>query len=216
MFGVLLFLLLSHEGGSGTAVVAVGDVHGGNLLVEDVDELGNGGFVVNDPEAVAEAVFLGDEVVDGFLGGDASHNLVDAGDGGIGEEDGLHVGIGDADVFHAVLLLVLTGELVFFDDLVHVVLAVGAGHDAILPFGVGILGVHALGVDVEFLLFVLDQPAEVFEQVVVLDHLEVHFGRVLVGAFGQVDFSLGHVQQAVGVALAFNAGFFGIQYVVGT
>ena len=39
---------------------------------------------------------------------------------------------------------------------------------------------------------------------------------MLVGAFGEVDFSLGDVQQAVGVALAFDAGFFGIQYVVGT
>ena len=188
----------------------------GNLLVEDVDEFGDSGLVVDDPEAVAEAVFLGDEVIDGLLGGDTSHNLVDAGDGGIGEEDGLHIGVGDADVFHAVLFLVLAGELVFLDDLVDVVLAVGAGDDAVLPFGVGGGGVHALGVDVEFLFLILDQPAEVFEQVVVLHHLEIDFGRVFVGAFGEVDFSLGDVKQAVGVALAFNAGFFGIQYVVGT
>ena len=197
-------------------MVAVGDIHGGNLFVEDVNELGDGGFVVDNPEAVAEAVFLGDEVIDRLLGGDTSHNFVDACDGGIGEEDGLHIGVGDADVFHAVLFLVLAGELVFLDDLVDVVLAVGAGDDAVLPFGVGGGGVHALGVDVEFLFFILDQPAEVFEQVVVLHHLEIDFGRVFVGAFGEVDFSLGDVEQAVGVALAFNAGFFGIQYVVGT
>ena len=175
-------------------MVAVGDIHGGNLLVEDVDELSDGLLVVDDPEAVAEAVFLGNEVVDGLLGGDAGHDLVDAGDGGIGEEDRLHVGVGDADVFHAVLFLVLAGELVFLDDLVDIVLAVGAGHDAILPLGVLVLGVHALGVDVEFLLFILHQPAEVLEQVVVFDDLEVHFGRVLVGAFGEVDLSLGDVQ----------------------
>ena len=165
---------------------------------------------------MAEAVFLGDEVIDGLLGGDTGHNLVDAGDGGIGEEDGLHVGVGDADVLHAVLFLVLAGELVFLDDLVHVVLAVGAGHDAVLPLGVLVLGVHALGVDVEFLLFILHQPAEILEHVVVLHHLEVHFGRVLVGAFGEVDFSLGDVQQAVGVALALHAGLFGVQHVVRT
>ena len=203
MLGVLLFLLLSNESGGGTAVVTVGDVHGGNLLVEDVNELSDGGFVVDDPETMAEAVFLGDEVIDGFLCGDTSHNLVDTGDGGIGEEDGFHVGVGDADVFHAVLFLVLAGKLVFLDDFVDVVLAVSAGDDAILPFGV-------------LVLLILDQPAEVFEQVVVLHHLEIDFGRVFVGAFGEVDFSLGDVQQAVGVALAFNAGFFGIQYVVRT
>ena len=214
--GVLLLLLLSHEGGGGATVVTVGDVHGGNLLVEDVDELGDGLLVVDDPEAVAEAVFLGDEVIDGLLGGDAGHDLVDAGDGGIGEEDGLHVGVGDADVFHAVLFLVLAGEFVFLDDLVDIVLAVGAGHDAVLPLGVLVFGVHALGVDVEFLLLILHQPAEVLEQVVVLDDLEVHFGRVLVGAFGEVDLSLGDMQQAVGVALAFHAGLFAVQYVVGT
>lgn len=214
--GVLLLLLLSHEGGGGAAVVAVGDVHGGNLLVEDVDELGDGGLVVDDPEAMAEAVFLGDEVIDGLLGGDAGHDLVDAGDGGVGEEDGLDVGVGDAHVFHAVLFLVLAGELVFLDNFVDIVLAVGAGDDAVLPLSVGILGVHALGVDVEFLLFIFHQPAEVLEQVVVLDDLEVHFGRVLVGAFGEVDFSLGDVEEAVGVALALDAGFFGVEYVVGT
>ncbi len=216
MVGVLLFLLLSDKSGGSTAVVTVGNVHGGNLLVEDVDEFGDGGLVVNDPETMAEAVFLSDEVVDGFLGGDAGHNLVNAGDGGVGEENGLDVGVGDADVLHAVLFLVLTGELMFLDDLVDVVLAVGAGDDAILPFGVLVLGVHALGVDVEFLLLILDQPAEVFEQVVVLHHLEIDFGRVFVGALGKVDFSLGDMEEAVGVALAFNAGFFGIQYVVRT
>ena len=60
------------------------------------------------------------------------------------------------------------------------------------------------------------KTAGVLEQVVVLDDLEVHFGRVLVGAFGEVDFSLGDMQQAVGVALAFHAGLFGVQHVVGT
>ena len=214
--GVLLLLLLSHEGGGGAAVVAVGDVHGGHLLVEEFDELVNELAVVDDPEAVAEAVFLGDEVVDGLLGGDAGNDLIDTCHRGVSEENGLHVGIGDADVFHAVLFLILAGELVFLNDLVDIVLAVGAGHDAILPLGVGILGVHALGVDVEFFLFILDQPAEVFKHIVVLHHLEVHFGRMLVSAFGQVDFSLGHMEQAVGVALAFHAGFFRIQYVVGT
>ncbi len=197
-------------------MVAVGDVHGGHLLVEELDELIDELAVVDDPEAVAEAVFLGDEVIDGFLGGDGGDDFVDAGHGGVGEEHRLNVGVGDADVLHAVLFLVLAGELVFLDDLVDVVLAVGAGHDAVLPLGVLVLGVHALGIDVEFLLLILHQPAEVFELVVVLHHLEVHFGRVLVGAFGEVDLSLGDVQQAVGVALAFFASFLAVQYVVGT
>ncbi len=214
--GVLLFLLLSHEGGGGTTVVTVGDVHGGHFLVEEFDQFVNQFAVVDDPETMAEAVFLGDEVVDGLLGGDAGNDLINTCNRGVSEENGLHIGVGDADVLHAVLFLILAGKLVFLDDLVHIVLAIGAGHDAVLPLGVGILGVHALGVDVEFFLFILDQPAEVFEHIVVLHHLEIHFGRMLVSAFGQVDFSLGHMEQAVGVALAFHAGFFRIQYVVWT
>ena len=216
VLGVLLFLLLTHEGGGGATVVAVGNIHGGDFLVEELNEFGYGGLVVDNPEAVPKAIFLGDEVIDGFLGGDAGNDLVDAGHGGVGEENGFHVGIGYTHVFHAVFLFVLAGELVFLDDFVHVVLTVCAGHNAVLPFGVGIGGVHALGIYVELLLLVLDKPAKVFEQVVVLHHLEVDLGRMFVGAFGQVYLGFGNVKKAVGVALAFNASLFGIQHVVGT
>ena len=216
MVRIVLLLLLAHEGGGGAAVMAVGDVHGGHLGGEELDELVNEGAVVDDPETVAEAVFLGNEVIDRLLGGHRRHDFVDAGHGGVGEEDRLHVGVGDTHVFHAVLLLVLTGQLVFLDDFVDVVLAVGAGHDAVLPFRVGGSRVHALGVDVELLLLVLHQPAVILEAVVVFHHLEIHLEGVFVGADGQVDFGLGDVQQAVRVALALLAGLFGVQHVIRT
>ena len=213
---ILFLLLLADEGCGCAAVVTVGDVHGRNLLGEELNEFSDGGFVVDDPEAVAEAVFLGDEVVDGLLGGDLAHDGVDFSDGRVGEEHRLNVGVGEADVLHAVLFLVLAGQLVLLDDLVDVVLAVGAGHDAILPVGVGIGGVHALGIDVKLFLLVLLNPTEILEAVEVLNDFQIGLEVAVLVAFGQVDFGLGHVEQAVRIALAFLAGFFGVQHVVGT
>ena len=211
---ILLFLLLTDEGCGGTTVVTVSDVHGRNLLVEQLDEAGDGGLVVDDPEAMAEAVFLGDEVIDGLLGGDLAHDGVDFGDGRVGKEHRLHIGVGEADVLHAVFLFVLAGQFVLLDDFVHIVFAVGAGHDAILPVGVGVGGVHALGIDVELFLFILLDPSEVFETIEVLNDFQIGFEVAVLVAFGQVDFGLGHVEQAVGVAFTFLAGFFGVQNVV--
>ena len=82
--------------------------------------------------------------------------------------------------------------------------------------GVGVGGVHALGIDVEFFLLVLLDPSEVLETVEVLNDFQIGFEVAVLVAFGQVDFGLGHVEQAVGVALTFLAGFFGVQHVVRT
>ena len=118
--GVVLFFLLSNESGGSAAVVTVGDVHCGNLLVEDFNEFVDEFAIIDNPEAMAEAVFLGYEVVDGLVGGYAGNDFVDAGDGGISEEYGLNVCVGDADVTHTVFFLVFAGKLMLFDDLVDV------------------------------------------------------------------------------------------------
>ena len=118
-------------------------------------------------------------------------------------------------MLHAVLFLVLTGQLVLLNDLVDIVFAVGAGHDAILPVGIGVGGVHALSVDVELFLLVLLDPSEVLEAIEVFNDFQVGLEVAVLVAFGQVDFGLGHVEQAVGVALAFLACLFGVQHVVG-
>ena len=217
MVGVVLFLFLSYQCGGGATVVTVGDVHGGNLGGEQFNEAGDGSLVVDDPETVAEAVFLGDEVVFGsFVTNDVVHDGVDFIHSGISEEHGFHVGIGDAHVFHTVFLFVFTSELMFLDDFVDIVLAVSAGHDTILPVGIGVCRVHALGIDIQFVFLIAFQPAVIFESVEVFHHLKIHFGRVLIGANGQVNLSLGDVQQAVWIAFGFLAGFFGVQHVVGT
>ena len=102
------------------------------------------------------------------------------------------------------------------DDFVDIVFAVSTSHDTILPVGIGVCRVHALGIDIQFVFLIAFQPAVIFESVEVFHHLKIHFGRVLIGANGQVNLSLGDVQQAVWIAFGFLAGFFGVQHVVGT
>ena len=145
-------------------MVSVSDVHSRDLCREEFDEAVDGGFVVDGPEAVSEAVFLGDEVIDRFLVAyDVVNDSVNLVHCRVCEEHRLHVGVGDSDVFHAVFFLVLTCQLMFFDDLVDVVLAPSACYNTILPVGVFLGRVHALSVDIKFLFFILDEPSVIFE-----------------------------------------------------
>jgi len=81
--------------------------------------------------------------------------------------------------------------------------------------GVGVGGVHALRIDIKVLLLILFDPSEVFERVEVLDDFQVGLQVAVLVAFRQVDFGLGHVEQAIGIAFAFLAGLFGVEHIVG-
>ena len=124
-----------------------------------------------------------------------------------GEEDRLDVGVLDADVDHAVVFLVLAGELVLLDDAGGVVVGMGAEDDAEL----GALA-HGLGIDIVHRLRVLDQPALCPPGLEVLHGLVVGALLVLAREGGEVDFRLGDVQE--GLFPGHREGLFGIQDVI--
>ena len=127
----------------------------------------------------------------------------------ISEEYGLDVGVLDADVDHAVLLLVLAGELVLLDFAGEVVVHIGAEHDSVLG-----TAVHRLGVNIVALLLVLYQPAFLLPFLEVLYSLVVCLLRVLVDDGVEVNLGLGYVEK--GFLACLFLSLLGVEHVVGT
>ena len=165
--------------------------------------------IVDYPEMMSETVVRSHEVVLGLAVGVLLHDGVDLGVVRISEEYGLDVGVLDADVDHAVLLLVLAGELVLLDLAGEVVVHIGAEHDSVLG-----TAVHRLGVNIVALLLVLYQPAFLLPLLEVLDSLVVCRLRVLVDDGVEVYLGLGDVKE--GLLSGLSLGLLGVEHVVRT
>ena len=154
-------------------------------------DAGVDGIVFNDPERMGELVFVHKLVLrlaGGGSGDDFSQFCVVL----EGEENRLYVGILGANVHHAVVFLVLAGELVLFDDAVGVVVRMGAEDNAVL-------GAFAHGLGIHIVLF----PVFPYQPAVFLPELEVLHGLVIgallvfPGNGVEVNFGLGDVQEAL-------------------
>ena len=210
VIGVLATLLIPDQGSSGRAVVTVGDVEGGHLG-EELRDAGDVLLIIDDPELVTEAVQRCDEAVDGLGGRVLGYDGVDLVFGRVGEEDRLDIGIVHAHVLHAVLLLILAGQLMLLDDARHVVLDSGADDEAVLR-----LPIHRLGVDVVVLLGVLDEPALVAESAEVLSSLSIDRLVMLIRADGEVDLRADDMVEGHLVALGLGTSLLTVEDVVGT
>ena len=168
-------------------------------------------LVVDDPELVTETVDGGDEVVLRLRSGIAHKEFVENCIIGIGEEDGLDVGIVHADMLHAVFLLIATGELVLLDATGHVVVGMGAHHKSVLR-----LTIHRLRIYVIMFARILNEPALVLELLEVLCSLFVDTGVILRGADGEVDLGLNDVVEALLVVAGLCPRLFTVEDVVGT
>ena len=81
---------------------------------------------------MAESVDRCDEVILGRCSGIAHDKTVKDVIVRVGKENGFYVGVIDADMAHAILLLVASCELVAFDDSVPIVRLMGTEHYPIL------------------------------------------------------------------------------------
>ena len=210
MMGVLLLAFVAHQGGGSATVVSVSDVHSRNLS----DQFGDAFdiiIVINDPELMAKAFWLGYEVVFGLFGSIASDDSIQFVHVFVGEEDGLDVGVVDAHVFHTVFLFVAACELVFLDAAGHIVFKPCSYYQAILRSIA-----HGLGIYVIAFFRVLNQPSVLLEEIKMLACTLIHLRIVLVGTGLEVDFGFDNVIQRFLVAGGFCAGFFAVQHVIRT
>ena len=209
MIGILLGFLVAHQSRRCGTVVTVGDVEAGNMG-KDFGDAAYRLVVVDDPEVMAESIGS-DKVVLGCTRRLAFDDGVELVVVGVGEEYRLDVGVVDAHVFHAVFLLVATGNLVFLDDARHVVVDISPHDQSVLG-----VTVHRLGIDVVVLFVVLYQPPFLLEHVEVVYCLVVHFGTVFVGTGSKIDFGLDDVVERFLISLGLLSSLFGIQHIVRT
>ena len=196
------------EGGGG-AVVAIGDISGGDLLSEDGGDRESSG-IGEAPDLMADPIG-GGNVVDGRLGGEVIVDEgLDAGAAVVGEEDGAGVGAEGIDESGAVLLFVGAGFFVLFDDVVFVVLDVADGDEASLAVVADGLAieVHAGGGLAEEDTVGL----ELFEGSA---GLGVDSGGVGVDVGVEIDFGAVDVEEAEGVAGGEFGGFVAVDDVIG-
>ena len=206
MVGILFALLRAHAGCRGGAVMAVCHIECIHLGGEYLGDALNRGGIVDHPELVAEVVLIREFVLGRALDG-LFDDCVQLGIVAVGEEHRLDVGVLDAHMDHAVVLLVLAGELMLLDDAVCVVVGVGAEHEAVL----GALA-HGLGVNVVALRRVSAEPSTLAPELEVLHRLVVHLGGVLVGDWLEIYLGLGDVQERL--LPRHLAGFQGVKNVI--
>lgn len=133
-----------------------------------------------------------------------------------GEEHGLNIGVGLADVAHTVVFLVATGEFVLLDDAVHIVVHVGAEHDAVLPVELAVGVAHGLGIEVVVLLFVLHEPAVLLEEAELACAFAVAT-LVVLGALGlEVDFGFDDMVERLFVLAGLGTSLVTFENIVGT
>ncbi len=112
-------------------------------------------------------------------------------------------------MLHAVLFLVAARQFVFLDAPLHVIVDVCRDNDAVLG-----APVHRLRIDIVMLLFVLNEPLVVLEDLEICHCAVIDLRRVFVLSGGKIYFRLDDVVERFRVALGFGAGFFAVEHVV--
>src|SRR5574344_159949 len=177
MVRILRPLLGAHPCGSGSTMVPVGDIEGVYMVRKDFGDPGNLRLVVNHPELMAESVFVC-ELEFRRPGNCFGDYRVQVRIVLVGEKDRLDVRILDADMDHAVILLVLARKFMLLDDAVGIVISVRAEHKAVL----GAFS-HSLCIYIIAWLRVADEPSVTLPFLEILYRLVVD-SLVMVGQNG--------------------------------
>ncbi len=193
--------------GARRAVVAVGDVEGGDAA-EGRGEVG-GVLAADPPERVRHPV-LGGEVVERRRRGDPPRDGVDRGGGAVGQEHDPGLRRELDHVPRAVVLLVAPGVLVLLDQALVVLVERVAGGEADL-----LVAAVAETIEVEARLGLDEERRRPPELRQVCRRPRVDLVPVGVGAGGQVDLGPGDVQEAQRVACRQRPRLLRAHHVVG-
>ena len=192
--------------GAGGSVVAIGDIGEGDLA-EELDEI----FATGDlPDGVLDAVGSG-EIVEG--GGGLEGGIDEGVDGGgvaIGEENGAGICAEGIDEAGAIVFFIGASFLVFFDDLVFVVIDVAEGGDSRLE-----VVTHPLLVEIDGGLGLADQGAIGLEGEEIFEGFVVDGIAIGIDVCGEVDFCAIDVEEGEGVIGGEGGGFVAVDDIIG-
>jgi len=152
MVRILFCLLSTYQCSSGRTMMTIGDIkcrHFGKFCCDR----SNISCLVHNPESMSETITGSYKIIYRLLRSIFLDYCIQNSIIRIGKEHRFYVGIIYANMLHTVFLFITTGQLMLFNDAIHIIRNVGTYHQTILCFTI-----HRLGIDVVILFVILYQP----------------------------------------------------------
>ena len=126
------------------------------------------------------------------------------------EKNRFYIGIIYPYMFHSVFFFIPTGQLMFFDMTVDIIIHTGTYNQAILcP------AVHCLGIHIVFFHIILHQPTLCTKSGKVFSGFCIYFFIMFIRSRFKIYFRFDDMIQRHLISFSFRTGFFGVQYIIG-
>ena len=189
MVRILFHLLLTNTCSRSRTMMTISYIQCRNLG-KDFSNLLLSRLIVNHPKTVTKPISSHKIINRIVVRNNAVNNLIDLLIGRIGEKDRLHIGILDPYVNHTILLLIGTGQFMFFDFTLQVIIKMTGRYQSILcP------AIHGLGIDIILLSIVLHQPSLFSPGPKILDCTGIHLIGMLVSYRSKINLGFDNMKQ---------------------
>ena len=163
------------------------------------------------PELMTEAIVRGNEIIFRCRLRILLQQIIQYSIVRISKEYRFHVGVAYTYMFHAILFLVTTSQLVLLDVTRKIIIDKSTDNKPILC-----LAIHRLGIYIVMLLVILHQPSLFLELLELLNCTLVNAWIILAGSRLEVDFRLDNMIQTLLIVACFCTCFFRVEYVIRT
>ena len=205
--GIVTSHCIAHQRCCCRAMMPVGNVQCWQR-VESLGYRGYGVIIVYNPQFVPYAIF-GSEVIFSFA---LSHRSNHIGKSVIvtkRQEHRFNVGLGVANVLHAVFLFVVARKFMLLYAPFHIVLDIGSHNDTIL-----LVAAHCLGIEVITFLFFFNEPTFLLEHLEVVNGALIHLLAMFICSCRKFYLGPSDMVQRHRIPGSFAAGFVGVQHVI--
>ncbi len=180
------------RGGSG-AVVAICNVCSGHQFQEQIGNGTDGIIIIDGPDGMADAIICREEV-SGVIGGLPFFNeFVQLRNIAVSEEYITGLCTGGFDMIDAVLFFFRAGELMFFDEVLFIIINGAAAYESSLA-----ASIHDELINIVAGFFFAEEGAAADEVLQVFFRLIINGLRMYVNVIRQIDFGFGDMQKGVG------------------
>ena len=190
MIRILCCIFGTDTGSCSCTVVSVGHIGVRHFRCEQLFQPFIGFRTVDRPKMVSEPVFCHKIVVCFLILHNIFNDSVNFRHGTIGKKYRFQVSIHITGQHHPVLFFIGTGEFMFFNHPVHIILTGSTTDNTVLG-----TAFHGLSINIKFRFRILYQPSLVLKHFEIFDTLIVNFFRVDIRSGRAIDFGPGNMQQ---------------------